>query len=332
MVEVSVIVPVYNACDNIEDTLNHIICQNFDDFELIIIDDGSKDDSVKIIKKLMDKSTVNYKLIEQENLGSSAARNNGLANSNGKYVVFVDDDDLIGENHLKNLYSSIINQNTSFAFTEMFKISKEFEYLSSNNVYASLKDKVKISTGDLIKQELLMRIPFSFAQIMYDKSIIDKFNIKFNEKITYGEDTDFALRSLINGKDVGLTNKPSYFYLQHDSLTSKSFLNRFDFVFVLEELADYYKEINESKNKELIDLIYTYRIPKAIFGNLMFLFYMDCPFNDIMEYMENKDILIKLKNFKPINHSDFKFQLKIKSFLASPNIYYKFWKTTKNSI
>ena len=332
MVKVSVIVPVYNACNNIRNTLNHIITQNFDDFEIIIVDDGSKDDSVKTIKEIMLNSKINYKLIQQENAGSSAARNRGLIESSGKYIVFVDDDDLIGENHLKDLYCSMINQNTSFAFTEMFKINKDFKYLSSLNAYDILKNKSKISTKDLIKQELLMKIPFSFCQIMYDKSIINKFNLKFNEKIDYGEDTDFALRNLIHGENVSLTNNGSYFYLQHESLTSKSFLNRFDFVFVLEDLADYYSQINESKNKELINLIYTYRIPKAIFGNLMFLFYKDYPFDEIMEYMKDKDILNKLNNFKPINHSDFKFQLKIKSFLINPKIYYKFWKSTKNSI
>ena len=336
---ISIILPVYNKSEYIQETLESIINQTYSDFELIIIDDGSIDNSVEIINKTLKNTKINYKLYQQENKGVSSARNEGLTLSQGKYIVFVDGDDIIDKNHLKELNKSI--KGKDFAFTQMIITDTNGKILTKKDAYEPLDDIETLTNYQLIKLELKMEIPFRFCQIMYKKSIIFENNIQFDETVSYGEDTEFALKTLLHGKTVGYTNKPTYFYIKNDSSsTHYSFLERFKFISILEGLAKYYHDYKMPKEdladypylQEIIDLIDNYRIPRSIFGNLMFLFYKDYPFDEIMEEMENINYKERLRQFKPYSKKDLFFLFKTQIFLLNPKVYYKLWKTFKNSI
>lgn len=101
--KVSVIIPVYNVERYIEASLQSVVSQTLDNYEIIVIDDGSTDDSLKIVKKYMDKNN-NIKLIIQENSGQSVARNKGIEVAQGKYIYFLDSDDYIDDDMLKIAY------------------------------------------------------------------------------------------------------------------------------------------------------------------------------------------------------------------------------------
>ncbi|MBR1609968.1 MAG: glycosyltransferase family 2 protein, partial [Methanobrevibacter sp.] len=128
--KVSVIVPVYNLSQYIGSTLDSIINQDFKSFELIVIDDGSTDDSLEIINEKLSKSLISYKVIHQENSGVSSARNRGLKEAQGEYIVFVDGDDYITGNHLSELY----NGESDFSLIQFVK--KEGEVLSNPYHYS----------------------------------------------------------------------------------------------------------------------------------------------------------------------------------------------------
>ena len=90
---VSIITPCYNGAKYISETMNHVIAQTYTDWEMLIVDDGSKDSSAEIVREYMKKDT-RFKLIQQPNGGSSSARNNGIRNANGQYMALLDADDL----------------------------------------------------------------------------------------------------------------------------------------------------------------------------------------------------------------------------------------------
>lgn len=320
-IDVSVVVPVYNASDYIEETLEAILNQDFKSYELVIVDDGSTDNSLKIIKNTLNKASIQNKIIHQENKGVSNARNVGVENSSGKYVIFVDDDDIIASNHMSCLFENI--QDNDGSFTEMLKINEDGEIIGNQELYLAISPKSKISSKELIKMELKMEIPFSFCQVMYKKNLIKE---KFNENSIYGEDTEFALKNLIYMDSLGICPKPTYFYRQREnSATRKADLKRFEVVEIFENIADYYKENNFD---DLVDLIKTNRIPKAIFGNMMYFFYYNYDYNQIIDKMNRLNLFSKLKNFK----GETKFSFKIKLFLFSPKLYYKLWKRFKDGI
>ena len=315
-IDVSVIVPVYNLSQYIGQTLNSIINQDFDNYEIIVIDDGSTDDSLDIIHETLKNTNIPHKIIHQRNGGVSVARNNGIEVSRGEYVVFVDGDDCILENHLSSLY----NGKTDFSLIQLVK--KEGNQLSDYHKYS----QNFISCHDFIKMELKMEIPFNFCQLMYKSSIIKDNDIKFKSDIVYGEDSDFALRALSYGNEIAISNEATYIYIQHpESAINTSKLQRFDFIQVLEDLADFYRKNNLD---DLADLIVTSRIPKAIFGNMNFFFYNSYDYDDVINKMKELDLFSKLSKYQ----GDSKFKLKIKLFLLNPKLYYIMWKKFKNSI
>ena len=315
-INVSVIVPVFNNSQYIGETLDSIINQDFESFEIIIVDDGSTDNSLDIVREKLKETDIPNKVIHQENQGVSSARNRGIDVSNGDYLVFVDADDIITPNHLSSLYDG----KSDFSLTQLVK--KEGENTSSPHTYS----QDYISARQFIEMELKMQIPFNFVQLMYNADIIKKNSIKFSSDYIYGEDTYFALMALSYGDKIAISNEITYYYIQHPaSAIRTSEFRRFDIIKMFEELAEFYKKQGLD---DLSNLIVTSRIPKAIFGNMNYFFYNSYDFDEVINKMREFDLLTKLSKFE----GDSKFKLKIKLFLLNPKIYYKVWKRFKNSI
>ena len=315
-IKVSVIVPVFNAAQYIGNTLNSIVSQDFDSFEIIVIDDGSTDNSLNIINNTLNDCEIPHQIITQKNRGVSVARNRGIELANGDYLVFVDADDYILHNHLSSLY----NDKTDFSLTLYAK--KHHDKIINLDNYS----KDLISTDEFIRMELNMEITFNFFQLMYKKDIIDKNNVRFSEGVVYGEDTEFAHKALNYGDNIAINNEVTYYYVQHShSAINTTEFKRFDVVEIFEKLADFYKKNNK---EEFSKLIITSRIPKAIFGNMNFFFYRGYDFDEVIAKMRELNLFEKLSKFQ----GDRKFKLKIKLFLLNPKLYYKMWKKLKNSI
>ena len=315
-IDVSVIVPVYNASEYIGNTLNSIINQDFDGYEIIVIDDGSTDNSLGIIRSTLENASVPNKVIHQGNSGVSVARNVGIDASEGEYLVFIDADDYVTPNHLSTLY----NGKSDFSLT--LYVKKDGDKLTQLDSYS----EEVISTEDFIKKELNMQITFNFFQLMYKSSIIKDNNIRFTPGVVYGEDTEFAHRALFHGREIVINNEITYYYVQHSGSAIKTTeYRRFGVIKIFEDLADFY---NKNNKPELANLIVTSRIPKAIFGNMNFFFSNGYDFDEVMGKMKDLDLLTKLSKYE----GDSKFKLKIKLFLLNPKRYYKMWMKLKNSI
>lgn len=314
--KVSVIVPVYNAEEYIGATLDSIINQDFNSYEIIVVDDGSTDQSPEIISEKLTKSTADYRIIRQDNAGVSSARNRGMQEATGEYLVFIDADDYVTGNHLSELY----NGETDFSMVQFIK--KENDKLSTPHRFST----ESITCDEFIKKELRMEMPFNFWQLMYKASIIKENSIRFNPNLIYGEDIDFALRALLYGDEVAISNEATYYYIQHSQSAIKtSEYRRFEVIEIFENLAEFYRSRGRD---DLARLIVTSRIPKAIFGNMNYFFYNDYDFDEVLSKMKEMDLLDKLSKFE----GDNKFKSKIRLFLLSPKIYYKTWKKLKNSI
>ena len=314
--KVSVIVPVYNASEYIGNTLNSIINQDFDGYEIIVIDDGSTDDSLDIINMTLENIEIPHEIIHQENAGVSVARNVGIEASKGDYLVFIDADDHVTPNHLSTLY------NGESDFSLILYVKEDGDKLIHMDTYS----EDMISTEDFIKKELNMEITFNFFQLMYKSSIIKDNNIRFTPGIVYGEDTEFAHKALFHGSQIAINNEVTYYYVQHsESAIKTTEYRRFGVIKIFEDLADFYNKNNKS---ELANLIITSRIPKAIFGNMNFFFHNGYDFDEVLGKMKELDLLTKLSRYQ----GDSKFKLKIRLFLLNPRIYYKTWMKLKNSI
>ena len=118
MLKVSVIVPVYNGDEYIESCIKNILNQTLKDIELILVNDGSKDNTLNICKKYADFNS-RIVLINQENQGVSSARNKGIDISKGDYICFIDCDDKIDNDYLEKLYNIANEKNVQFVCSDI---------------------------------------------------------------------------------------------------------------------------------------------------------------------------------------------------------------------
>ena len=339
-IKLSVLVPTYNSSNTIERLIHSLSNQIFKDFEIVFIDDNSTDNTVDLILKALENSNIPSQLIVNEtNKGPGYSRNRGLEKANGDYIVFIDSDDIVREDHLSTFYENIKGHDS--VFVKGLKVDNEgnlFDFKVDRFdplIDLSRKTGNVIKAVDIINLEMLMQIPFSFVLMLYKKDIILKNNIGFNEEFNYGEDTEFAIRYLSNCDDVKFVNKYTYYYYQEEESISRfSSLNRFESVHLFEGLYDYFNDFSYD-NPIFYDLsqkLVHSRLPKFVFGNMNYFFYNDYDKDEIFNKMDELDLFNKLKEFKVYSKDDWKFKLKLVLFSLSPNVYYKLWKRFKNRI
>ena len=191
---ISVIIPAYNAAGTIKHCLNSLLDQDFADYEIIVIDDGSNDSTGDICKNYMQEQQ-NIRYIRQENAGPSAARNNGTQNAKGEYITFVDSDDYVGKHYLSKLYSMITSYQGELSALCMKKTSSLEEKETTGNeilVYNSeeaLSDMLyqkNLDTspcGLLIKKDIVLSNPFPVGKLHEDDFTTYKYYLSAHKTI-----------------------------------------------------------------------------------------------------------------------------------------------------
>lgn len=202
---ISIILPVHNTSHYLEECLNSILNQSFKDYELICIDDGSSDNSYEILKKY-EKIITNCKVIQQKNQGVATARNVGLKNVTGDYIVFIDSDDYIKPNYLERLYNESCNSNSDVVICNFYR------YFESSNL--KLPVIVKKSSGvysnhDILKSLIPDNLIHSYLwNKLWKKELFD--NLEF-PNIKY-EDISIMCYLLYKAKKVSIINDALYYY------------------------------------------------------------------------------------------------------------------------
>lgn len=339
-VKLSVVVPTFNSSKSIERLIHSLLNQTFKYFELIFVDDNSTDNTVDIIRETLENSNVSFELIINEtNKGPGYSRNRGIEKASGEYIVFIDSDDMVREDHLSTLYNNIGDYDS--VFIKGLKVDNDGNLFNFKVdrfdplIGLSIKNNNVVKAIDIINLEILMEIPFSFVFLLYKKDIIMENEIKFNEEFRYGEDTEFAVKYLSKCNEVRFVNKYTYYYYQEESSISKSgSLKRFESIQLLNDLSIYFNDLSleDPVFKEVGEKLVYSRIPKFIFGNMNYFFYNDYDKDEVFKKMEELDLFDKLKDFKTFSKKDWKFKLKVVLFSLSPDMYYKLWKRFKNRI
>ena len=201
MIKVSVIIPVYNVEDYIEQCIESVINQTLKEIEIIIVNDGTKDNSIKKIEKYLSDSRVI--LINKENGGASSARNAGLKIAKGEYISFIDSDDFIEPVMLEELYLNAQEADIIFSdaiiFNEKKKEKRKLEYRYWKNINYG---EGKVFWG---------KVPIVPWGKIYKKDFLDFNNIKFEEGII-NEDILFTFKIMLCAKEVRHVKKIHYYY------------------------------------------------------------------------------------------------------------------------
>ena len=203
---VSVIIPVFNREKFITNTLNSLKKQNHRPLEVIIVDDASTDNTVSrintFIKNNFDKKFNLFLHVNRTNRGACFCRNYGILNSNGKYIQFLDSDDFLHANKIKDQVQSLESNNSKLAISD-------YQYFKNNVVIKSCKND-----GNLLKKISLGWSVYTSSPLINSNLIKGKLN--WNEKITFLQDKDFLFKVLmLSGEYTHVPGFTSY-YVQHN--------------------------------------------------------------------------------------------------------------------
>lgn len=243
MIKISVIVPVYNVEEYLEKCLNSLVNQTLKDIEIIVVNDGTKDNSQDIIDKFS-KKYKNIKSYIKENGGLSSARNYGLKYAKGEYIAFVDSDDYVENNMYENMYNKAKEGNFDIVACDLKYMYGEEEVLAHSNL------KKDLTTKEEIKKSYIYIYPAAWNKI-YKKELLK--DIEFKEKVWF-EDVEFLYRLYPRINSIGYINKYYYNYVQREGAITRIFNNKlYDYINNWNGIIDFYKKENlyDEYRKEL---------------------------------------------------------------------------------
>lgn len=318
MVEVSIIIPAYNQDKYLEETLKSVIAQSFKDFECIIIDDGSIDDTAGISKKFSEHKSIKYHY--QNNKGLAGARNTGIILAKGKYVHFLDSDDLIEVDFLDRMIEKISgDQSIDILICGWMYIDKDSKKISG---------KIGPVRSDDYFEDLSLGNLFPVHSAIVRRTLFEKIGL-FDESLKALEDWDLWLRAAGNGSRFDILDMAGVYYRRQpgsmtmnagimidnlekflDSATEniEGFKDQRDYtrIYQLLKILIYTEEAGDIKSFQMI-----LKNVSALFTNIK---YDHTFFNKMYEIIRNlKDIKAKRNLIETI-------------YQSSPNKYRLFWK------
>ena len=209
---ITIIVPVYNTEKYLKECLDSIVSQSIEEaFEILVVDDGSKDRSADIIKYYEKKYKGIIRGIYQKNQGQSAARNHALEVATGEYLIFIDSDDYIGKNYIKKLVDVAKETNADMVLCNYTKVDEKGNLLkiyNANYSEGSIRIPSYISCNRIIK-----------------RSLMEKYHMRYKEGIIC-EDIPLMLELEMVADNVQVIQMPDYFYRTNPASTTVTFKKR----------------------------------------------------------------------------------------------------------
>ena len=227
MDKISIVVAVYNAEKTLKKCVDSLLNQTYNNIEIILVNDCSKDNSLDICKEYS-KANDNVKVISNDrNSGVSDTRNNGIDNSTGEYICFVDSDDYVESNYIEVLYYYYQKYNTvpicGFVYHDEYNHAKPVKYSWSGD-----EELVSLGEAFRLKSELYLT---ALWNKLFDRKLIVDRNIRFDTNVSVGEDLRFSVDYFIknNVDKICVLSEPLYHYMKlTDNSLMSNFVDNFD--------------------------------------------------------------------------------------------------------
>ena len=232
MIKVSVIVPVFNAEKYLNKCLDSLLCQTLKEIEVIAVNDGSKDNSLEILREY-EKEYDNLVVVDNgENLGIGKSRNRCIDLARGEYMTFVDSDDYVSEDYCERFYEFARNNNLDFVSAST--------YMDKDGVI-SIYENERYGISDIKESpDILVKMTYGPCNKLFRTKMINDYGIRFEETLKY-EDMPFVAKSLKHGR-FGFLEGCYYYYVIHSgSQTTTMTRKNFDIYKILEIVDDYFE-------------------------------------------------------------------------------------------
>lgn len=301
----SVVVPIYNVESCLVKCIESILRQTFQDFELLLIDDGSTDNSSNIAKGYAIKFE-NVTYIRQSNLGLGSARNTGLHSATGEYISFIDSDDYIDKNMFKEMLCYMEEKDLDVCICDYERVDEKgqvkerhFEKIDSSTIYTSNNNR-----------ELLLIDPAAWNKI-YKRNLFILNDIEYPSKVWF-EDLRTTMKILVHTQKVGYIDKPFYKYLiRYTSIMNTPNLERqYEIVDAMKDLISYFK------TNDLFDFYYS----ELEFLCVQHVFIYGI--NRVIRINRRAEMISTFKKFVEINFPNFKKNKYLDLFTKKEKLFY----------
>ena len=297
MVSISCIMPIYNVEQYLKESLESVLCQSFQDYEIICINDGSTDNSLNVLKKYAEQDS-RIKILNQDNKGQGAARNLGINNAIGEIIIFLDPDDILEENAFDTIYKSFQKTKANiiqFDYKEFYDYSNK---IKNRSLKQSVKKVYKFNLKSLQeyvpqKFSLLRFIRMCCWDKAYKRDFIEKNDIRFALS-KHAEDHIFVQKALFFAKKIFYINKYLYKYrIRANSAVNKVSEENFCIFDNLELTKQFLIENHLYPQKQ--QEYYDYAL------NLMYWHYNNIPENKKSEYVNKVQNTLSKSDYEKFN-------------------------------
>jgi glycosyltransferase involved in cell wall biosynthesis len=311
--DITVIIPMFNSEKYIIDTLISLENQKVKNFDVIIIDDGSTDDSHKIVSDFINsgENKLNYNLFQINNKGQSFARNMGIHNSETEYISFVDSDDTVHPRYIEILLTNIKKFNADISIAS-YNYIKNSDAESSSKFNSQYRSKL-YDSSDFLYDFLYRKNKFLITTMLIRRDLVINNNLFFKYESRYSEDQEYIWRVLNAALKIVYCKESVYnYYRRENSIMTTTHL---------EKIQNGYQEINKmcKSNLRLSDNNVLLILPRWIFGvlhaNSKNVSYLE--FNNLSSLLNAKIELRKLLKYR-----DFFVFISTIIFLISPKFFY----------
>ncbi len=309
MPEISVIVPMHNAQKFIINCVNSVLNQSFTDFELLLVNDGSTDETLKICTQLSQKDS-RIKIINKENGGVQTAIIKGIENAKSDYCAFIDADDEFRNEFLKKLFNSARKSNADIAFCGYENINSNNEITdgftcNENKLYSV--DDIKNSLNDFfaIKTDLNNFCSAARWNKLYKTALLKEILPEINPAQTMGEDMAMNLHALMHCKCIAMVNYSGYAYKDEQGSATRSMnikkFNQYEFMFeTLHKIAHKYNFENTAALKKRKNELYCVLLLQILMSEISYnekKQVISLVFNEI----DDKNYIVRFANTQPIH-------------------------------
>lgn len=308
---VSVIIPFYNGENFVDSAVENLKNQDFSNFELILVNDGSKDNTLEKLELVKNQNPdLLITVINKENGGVSTARNCGIDIAKGEWICFVDDDDVPSNDYISSLLSAVTQSGTNLAFGLFARDYNELEKAKDGGI--------KIYNDKQFLREFLYNgINYHHCAAIFSRSLFEG-GVRYPKGQKYSEDVHLLWRLISTNETIAVVQKPIYFYRfnPNSAMNKKMTLDRLGAIDLMKDLEDFIR-INapefypEYKNYAVARHYWSILWQAAgSFGN----------YKEFLEYVGNFDMKDQLK--KLYAYPSKKVTLTSRLFNFSPFVYY----------
>jgi len=321
-IAISVIIPAYNAGNHITRSLESLLCQTFASFEIIVVDDGSTDDTSTVVESILARSTLKSTLLHQRHGGVSRARNFGLEKALGRYIYFLDSDDSIHESTLERLYSTAITSGADCVMCGLKKIDETGKVCWCSN-RCGFPNEESISADELFPLLVRNKVHFRVGSVLIDRDTVVTNKLHFTNGCTNGEDTELFLKMFFHSRKVSFVDEELLtIYAMKGTASRRASLKLFHSVGSLRRLHKYL--LQHGVDDETARYLEHRRIPQTYVQIIRWLARMGIGFRNYLAIARHGSIRAQIKDFERFGNerSDRRTELEVKTLLRFPVVFY----------